>query len=181
VRGNSQLITRRCGSPLMSGFDVRSIHSCSPVRGSAWVGPSVRSLVYSFARSFAGAAKAPTVSASEALVRTSAVTENVLGDLLEDADRPRILGRRGFYCSRPCFLACIFHHQLSELMFNGDSRRKLELSPEMIRAHWLSCRNRRYAGNGVVANKYLAKPSAPRIRGPSSLPERTEVAPIVLP
>jgi ubiquitin C-terminal hydrolase len=65
------------------------------------------------------------------------IEESVSGDLLQDADRPRMLRRRGFYCFCPCFLACIFAHQLSQLMFDGDSRRKLELSSEMMRAHWL--------------------------------------------
>src|SRR5205807_3764253 len=82
------------------------------------------------------------------------------GDLLQDADRPRMLASRGFYCFCRCFLACIFGHQLSELMFDSDSRRKLELSSEMMRAHWLSCRNRPYAGNDVVADKYPPRDSS---------------------
>ena len=35
-----------------------------------------------------------------------------------------------------CRLDRIFKHQLSELMFDGDCRRKFEFSSEPVRAHW---------------------------------------------
>jgi hypothetical protein len=97
--------------------------------------------------------------------------KNASGGLLLDANLTQMLASRRFYCFCPCFLACIFDHQLSELMFDSDSRRKLDLSSEMMRAHWLSCRNRPYAGNGVVADKYLPRDNSVfRRRGPSSEP-----------
>ena len=39
-------------------------------------------------------------------------------------------------CPCLCLLECIFKHQLSELMFDGDCRRKFEFSSESVRAHW---------------------------------------------
>jgi hypothetical protein len=89
--------------------------------------------------------------------------EEPSGNFLQGAGLPCMLVRRGFYCSYPRFLARIFGHQLSELMFDSDSRRKLELSSKMMRAHCLSCRNRIHAGNGVVSTSAFQKivPSAP--------------------
>ena len=71
--------------------------------------------------------------------------ENASGSLLGGANLPRMPGC-GLYCFCPRFLARIFGHQLSELMFDSGSRRKLELSSKMMSAHWLSCRNRPHAG-----------------------------------
>jgi hypothetical protein len=62
--------------------------------------------------------------------------EKASGDFLQDADRPRMLARGGFYCFCGRFLARIFGHQLPQLMFDSNSRRKLELSSKMMRAHW---------------------------------------------
>src|SRR6201989_2414104 len=39
-------------------------------------------------------------------------------------------------CSCLCLLEGIFKHQLSELMFDGDCRRKFEFLSEPVRAHW---------------------------------------------
>src|SRR5205814_1133815 len=39
-------------------------------------------------------------------------------------------------CSCLCLLERIFKHQLSELMFDGDCRRKFEFFSEPVRAHW---------------------------------------------
>jgi hypothetical protein len=63
--------------------------------------------------------------------------KNASGGLLGGANLPRMLVGRGFQCFCPFLLARLFDHQLAKLVFDSECRRQLELSPKMMRAHWL--------------------------------------------
>src|SRR5271167_139914 len=157
VRGNSQPIICRYGSPLdgirsiaflAKGMACSSvcrlsfgsaIHSRMIFRRVSCSGRMLKILCYKW--------RAPTESPRCAEEGTP---NNASGDLLQDANLTRMLASRGFQCFCPCFLACIFGHHLSQLVFDSECRRKLELSSEMMRAH-LALLSLPHAGNGVVA------------------------------
>jgi hypothetical protein len=140
VRGNSQLMTCRYGSPLDG---IRSIAflakglACS----SVWrlsLGSDIHSRMIFRRISCSGlmleilAVNAGSTT-TESLRRDQEGTlKNASGDLLQGANLPRMLARQGFYIS---FLARIFGHQHSDLVFDDECRRKLELSSKPMRAH----------------------------------------------
>ena len=162
VRGNSQLVTCPCGSPLdgiRSVVFLAKALACSSVCRLS-LGSAIHSrMIFRRIACSGFMLKILCDKCRVADKRKPALwdAENASGGLLEGADLPRRLASGSFYCVCPRFVARIFGHQLSELMFDSDSRRKLELSSKMMCAHWLSCRNRPHAGSGVAADKYLSK------------------------
>jgi hypothetical protein len=85
----------------------------------------------------------------------------------------------GFYCFCPGFLARLFGHQLSELVFDSECRRQLELSPKMMRAHLTLLSLTVLTPETALARTYTFQEIiwALRKRGSSSLPsELTKIA-----
>ena len=136
VRGNSQFITRRYGSPLDG---IRSIAflakglACSSVCRLS-LGSDIHSRMI-FRRISCSGLMLEILALNRGRRQRNgrAVTKirgarNVSGDLFQDTDLHRTLVSQGVNCFRLCFLARILSHQHSELVFDDECRRKLEFS-----------------------------------------------------